>query len=127
NYLEKLGRLFVNIATRRWSEIFAGDQRLYGYELVAALALIGGAVTYVLVRRTRFFLRDSKEPFRYTFSVDPFRRLTAAAAVEGKPPEALTLDPDGCFRLLHHDLMDKLSSNIGRLSLLNLASLPDMG
>jgi tetratricopeptide (TPR) repeat protein len=126
NYLEKLGRFLFNLSTRRWADLVSGDQRLHGYELLAALALIGGTTAFVLVRRTRFLLRDSKEPFRYTFSVDPFLRVSIAPVTGEAPAEALTLEPSGRFRLLHHDLMDKLSSNIGRLSLLNVSSLPNI-
>lgn len=123
NYFEKLGRFFFNLVNGQWKDIFTGDGRLYSYEIVAALMLVGGAAAVVLVRRTRFLLRDSKEPFRYTFSVDPFLCVSVCDASAEKPGEGLAREPSGQFRLLHHDLMSKLNSNIRRLSLLDLTSL----
>src|SRR5262249_12119406 len=64
----------------------------------------------LLFRWWGFWLQESRSPFRYTYSVDDIK------PIEGKPTQ-------GCLSCLRHDLTEKLSDRIGRLSLLNVAEL----
>jgi hypothetical protein len=53
---------------------------------------------------TRFWLKESKEPFHYTFAISPFDPVTDE-------------DADARIRPLQTDLLEKLSRRVGRLSL----------
>jgi hypothetical protein len=63
------------------------------------------ALSALAVGWTRFWLRESRQPFRYTYSVTPF------TPVEGEAVQDL-------FVPLHADLRERLSQRIRRLSLL---------
>lgn len=63
------------------------------------------ALSVLAVGWTRFWLRESKQPFRYTYSVAPF------TPVEGETEQEL-------FVPIHADLRERLSQRIRRLSLL---------
>lgn len=83
--------------------------------LVAVLGLLlfaAGAVLYVLLRWTRFLQAESREPFRYTVSIQPFRRAAAEA-----PAPAFT--DETRIALLQHDLRERLNQRIGRFTLLD--------
>jgi hypothetical protein len=76
---------------------------------LSAFALV---LSLLLINWTRFWLKESKEPFRYTFSIDEF--------VPGAGDK-----PDQRLGWLRHDLLEKLSTRIRRLSLLNEDDVPD--
>ena len=73
--------------------------------LVGFLVMLGWA---------RLWVRESKEPFQYTYSVAEFRHLD---------PEH-SGDADGPICRLGHDLKEKLSQRVGRLSLLDEETVP---
>src|SRR5262249_56147299 len=91
-----------------------------GYQLLAVGLLVTGAAAFVLLRNTQVLLRDSTEPFRYTFSVAQFLRAGVPQAGATAPPSNV----DGILSRLHLDLINRLSDRHQRLSLLDLAALP---
>jgi FHIPEP family protein len=84
-------------------------------ELFGLAVVLLGFGTYLLARRTAFLMHESREPFRYTFSVSPF------ALIEDTPGERMTVAGIDRARLLHHDLTEELDSRIGRFMLLDKA------
>jgi len=71
--------------------------------LVAAVALVASVL---LLTARRFWIRESEEPFRYTFWVKPFDTVTPGAEEE--------------LRWLRQDLLKKLSQRIRRLRVLEV-------
>jgi hypothetical protein len=69
------------------------------------------ALSVLAVGWTRFWLRESQQPFRYTYSVAPF------TPVEREPEQTL-------FVPIHADLRERLSQRIRRLSLLEPEAAP---
>jgi tetratricopeptide (TPR) repeat protein len=69
-------------------------------------------VTYFLLRRTSVLFKESREPFRYTFWVEPF------TLVEGTPGTRFPIVGDDRFKLLNYDLCELLNERIKRFSLL---------
>src|SRR6185437_15828670 len=80
------------------------------YELVGIGILILGITVFSLARWSRVLLRETGEPFRYTFWIDGFQPVKSENATVPKIPG---LD------LLQYDLRDRLNSRIRRLSLLD--------
>ena len=62
---------------------------------------------------TRVWIRESKEPFKYTFSVAEF------TPAPGPPATMPTAGPGNPMDWLARDLIEKLGERVGRLSLLN--------
>jgi len=106
------------------------------YDLIAAMSgiflILAGFGIIFLVRHTRFLVKESEEPFRYTFWIDKFKPV--AGIGPGKesentdhPVDAGQSEPEFAysyhFHLLHHDLKERLNLRIKRLSLLDLDSL----
>ncbi len=113
DYLREVGQLVKNLATGRWREIFATANldTLFG-----VVVLVAGVTIFILVRWSRFLLHESQAPFRYTFSIAPFKSMP-----EGAPPSD---DPlVGNLALLHDDLIDKLNANIRRFSILDVDAI----
>lgn len=80
--------------------------------VVVALTAIGlGA--WLVLRFTDLLLGELREPFRYTFWIESFE------LVPETPGERFTLLAGDRFRLLHHDLRERLDRRIGRFSLLD--------
>src|SRR5262245_36498867 len=71
-------------------------------------------VAGVLINWTRFWVRQSRSPFRYTFSIAPFKPV---AVPEG------AVEP-GLFDWLERDLAEILSKRIPRLSRLDEDAVP---
>lgn len=67
---------------------------------------------YLLYRKTKIFLKESKEPFRYTFTIKPFKE------VAGTPGDRFTLTNKDQLLLLDIDLKELLNLRIKRFSLL---------
>lgn len=67
---------------------------------------------FFILRRTSLLLKECKEPFRYTFWIEPFK------VVEKTPGERFTLKGDDRFHLLHHDLAERLNQRVQRFSIL---------
>lgn len=94
-------------------EILAGQASPVMVIGLLGLLLLGvGLAIYLLVRWTRLLQKDSEEPFRYTVSMDPFKRIKVAAPDEAKS------EKEGELALLHYDLRERLNTRIGRFSLL---------
>src|SRR6185437_15828674 len=83
------------------------------YELVGIGILILGIAVFSLARWSRVLLRETGEPFRYTFWIDGFEQVKSENATDLNIPG---LD------LLQYDLRDRLNSRIRRLSLLDEAA-----
>ena len=95
------------------------------YELAGIFILGLGLLVYFLLKRTSFLLKESEEPFRYTFWVEPFKRVKKDS---DKPFEIESHDrfhegDERIKNLLHHDLAERLNGRIGRLSLLDESSV----
>ena len=112
DYLESVGNFFINLVQLRFGELL-GPKGLSVHELTGILVLVIGFSTYFLFRWTSFLLKESEEPFRYTFSIDSFTQ------VEKTPDKRFTLNAADRFLLLHHDLMESLDRRIRRFSLLD--------
>jgi len=92
------------------------------------LVLLGvGLLVYLLLRWTRLLQKESKEPFRYTVSMDPFKCIEGTTpkdvvskdqAIEGTTPEGVVFTGQERLKLLHYDLRERLDRRIGRFSLL---------
>lgn len=97
------------------------------YQLWGMVIVGIGLLTFLLFKRTRLLLKESEEPFHYTFWIEPFQR---AKETSGDP---FAIDSDDRFHnrdsrffsLLHHDLVERLNERIKRLSLLDIALLKD--
>src|SRR5687767_6056855 len=75
DYLATLGRFVANLATLDGYALHSSLERLDLYEMLGLLALVLGAGSFFVLRSTRFLMRESEEPFRYTFSVEPFAHV----------------------------------------------------
>jgi hypothetical protein len=67
---------------------------------------------YFLFRRTSILLRETSEPFRYTFFVEPFKQ------VENIYKGDFELKNIQRLNLLHHDLTELINNRIKRFSIL---------
>ncbi|OGW13988.1 MAG: hypothetical protein A3G93_07605 [Nitrospinae bacterium RIFCSPLOWO2_12_FULL_45_22] len=110
--IESIIDFFRDFIFLRWGELFS-------YEFSGMLLLFAGAGSYLLLKWTGFLIKESEEPFRYTFWIEPFE------AVKETPGARFTIKEDDRFHLLHHDLMERLNERIRRLSLLEEASKED--
>ena len=122
DYLSKLGYFLANLVTLNWTALFRGPEGLDGYAVIGVLILVAGSGTFFLLRSTRLLLRESEEPFQYTFSVDPFETVALSdGEISDASPKAIRLSQ--LLSMLHHDLIEKLNTNIVRLSLLDIAAI----
>jgi tetratricopeptide (TPR) repeat protein len=117
DYLQNIGSFFINLAHGRFDALLGGAEGLSVQELLGLLVIVAGFGTYFAFRWTNFLLKESEEPFRYTFWIKPFLR------VEKTPDTRFTLEGEDRFQLLDHDLMERLNRRIGRLSLLEVEKL----
>ncbi len=99
----------VMLASRPWADL-AKSLRVPEWLGFAVIAV--GAGIYLTLRYTGFLLKESKQPFHYTFWIEPFK------PIEGTPDARFTLANQDVLRLLHYDLTERLNRRIGRLSLL---------
>jgi tetratricopeptide (TPR) repeat protein len=125
DYLTKLGEFFQNLLQWRFTQLLSPE----GF---AVAVLVVSAGSYFLFRWTSFLLKESEEPFRYTFWIEPFQIVgemkppAESAAVEqadsaGKRFAFKNLDR--VTHLLHHDLMEMMNRRIRRLSLFDDSAL----
>jgi tetratricopeptide (TPR) repeat protein len=85
---------------------------------VGLLVLSGAAGLWLLLRHTSFLMRESREPFRYTFWIDQFEALDDAQ------PAGVSIANADRLALLHVDLIERLNQRIARrFSLLNTSKL----
>lgn len=102
---------FLQVAAKRdFEKILSLDNR---WALLAWAVLLGAAVVWYQARYTGVLLQESKEAFRYTFSIEPFK------VVENSPSGPL--ESSNGFALLHHDLTERLAQRIKRFSVLEEA------
>ncbi len=88
-------------------------------KLIPLIGLVAGTLIYLLLRRTGFLIKETKEPFRYTCWVDAF------AMVQDTPGDRFNLKADDRLRLLHHDLIELINQRIKRFSILEIpADMP---
>jgi tetratricopeptide (TPR) repeat protein len=120
DYLSRVGHFFANLFSGNWDKLIGGEQGLDIYQLLAVGLLVAGAAAFLVLRNTHVLLRDSTEPFRYTFSVAPFRRA-GDPQMGASDPSSST---DGVLSRLHLDLINRLSDRHQRLSLLDPSALP---
>jgi hypothetical protein len=111
--------IVVVIQSDYWNTLvsFKWDDLLYGVggrpglldklPFLVALGILLGSIFLIVWRR--YWLKESQEPFRYTFAVDDFNAVTRE---------------DPSFVWLRHHLSERLNDRIGRLSLLEEASQP---
>lgn len=117
NYLTNLGHFFTNLFTCNWSALFNGEYGLDSYEVIGMLVLVVGLAIFLIFRTTQLLLHESEESFLYTFSVYPFESVYSVEHdAENKAPQPLLQR----MKMFHHDLIQKLNDNIGRLSLLDI-------
>ena len=123
NYLQHLPRyitgffqFIASVVTRDWE---AARQFRIVPGLTGIVILAVGLLIYLIVVLRSFIKEYSKEAFKYTFWIDQFSRA------EGNPDKDKATDPDGdpLHHLLHHDVMERLSQRIGRLSLIDDSQL----
>jgi tetratricopeptide (TPR) repeat protein len=101
--LSALGSIF----TSQWWTKIAGtswNQGVHRWFVLSGVVLV--VVAILLVGWLRLWVRASRTPFRYTYSIEEF------VPVEGTPPEQL-------LAWLRHDLSTRLSGRIRRLALLD--------
>jgi type III secretory pathway component EscV len=90
-----------------WQKLVASDWRPLDTQSWIFLSILAGAaLSFLLIGWSKFWLKESEEPFRYTYSIAEF------APVEGT-------QKDVRMSLLSHDLSERLSERIRRLSLLS--------
>ncbi len=115
-----------DILSLQWGELHKYEP---SYELAGVFVMAIGLGIYILFKRTKLLLRESEEPFRYTFWVEPFKR------VKKESDKPFDIDGRDLFHegdeklknLLHHDLTERLNSRIRRLSLLDATTLGTSG
>src|ERR1035438_1299745 len=76
---------------------------------VAAVVFIA-AIFWVLLSYTGFLFKQSKEPFRYTFSINKF-------SVASTPGDRFKVDQIDQLKLLRYDLTERLNRRVRRFSL----------
>jgi tetratricopeptide (TPR) repeat protein len=111
-YADHLGQFFKLLFTRHFAAAI-GPEGLPINGVIGMGIIVVGFGVYFTYRWTSLLTKESKEPFQYTFWVDPFEE------VSGTPCERFTLTEKDRLNLFHHDLMERLSLRIRRLALLN--------
>jgi hypothetical protein len=111
--LATVTQVFVLIANNQWfTSLLRGDwtgllQKHWPYLIVLA----GGVFTLVLTTWARFWIQESQEPFRYTYSIADFTPVPAHKT-EGPHEDRLSFQ-------MSHDLAERLNERIKRLALLD--------
>jgi tetratricopeptide (TPR) repeat protein len=106
-YLQKVAGFMGKLVIGPRDNLTAGMQV---YELIGVSILILGVTVFVLARWSRVLLKETGEPFRYTFWIDAFRPVPTDDASAAKVAH---------FDLLQYDLRERLNFRIRRLSLLD--------
>jgi len=109
-YLEKIGLIIYGLIRLRFDELAKLD--ISAGQIIGWVVLFAAAGTFFILRWTSLLLKESKEPFNYTFWVKPFE------VVEKTPGKRFKLKGKDRFHLLHHDIAERLNQRIQRFSLL---------
>jgi tetratricopeptide (TPR) repeat protein len=113
----------ITLAGTGWVSTLRADWA--DWPFIATLCLLG--ISVLLVNWTRVWVRISREPFRYTYSVEDLEPVPGSATVPhviwaDDPPSGAVLPAEGTavppLAWLRHDLINELSERIGRLDLL---------
>ena len=113
--LRWLGRLGATLS----SAALAALAKRYGWSWELAVPAAGLAASGALVSQGREWIKSSREPFRYTFSVAPFEPASTAEA-DGEKADSLRRACDW----IRADLILMLSERIRRLSVLPEEEIP---
>ncbi len=70
SYLKNIGVIVRELIHLRLGELITRPEGL------GMIALVTGGGTYLLFRWTSFLLKESEEPFRYTFCIEPFELVS---------------------------------------------------
>ena len=100
-YFDKLRTIFWSLITLRFEDL--ASIGLDFKTLITWILLLFAAFVYFLLRRTSVLLKESKEPFRYTFWIEPFEEI------KGTPGERFRLGSSDRFALFDHDLIERLN------------------
>jgi FHIPEP family len=87
-----------NLSTFKWGEL--------GHHWLLVATTLVLIVSFVFINWTRFWVRESKQPFRYTLSIDNFESIGG-------------IELPARLRWLRDDLAARLNNRIPRLSLLD--------
>jgi hypothetical protein len=109
DYLGKVGKFFNDLS--HWHIDASVLPELLGIGVIVL-----GIGIYFTYRWTSVLLKESEEPFQYTFWIEPFQ------LVSGTSRDEFDAAMNDRLSLLHHDLRERLSVRIKRLSLLNAES-----
>lgn len=113
DYANKLGQAIYDLVHLRFDDL--ARMQLDAPVVWGWLALTLSLTVYFAARWTGVLLSESREPFRYTFAVQPFNMIS------NTPGERCKMAGDDRLNLLHHDLTERLHQRIQRLSLLDQA------
>ncbi|MDQ2975589.1 MAG: hypothetical protein M3R69_09300, partial [Acidobacteriota bacterium] len=114
NYLDAVGNFFYSLVRFRFNEL--AFLEIGRYQAIGWVVVVSAGVVYYTLRRTNLLMKESKEPFRYTFWIQPFN------VVQNTPLTRCKLKGDDRFHLLHHDLAEHLTQRIKRFSILEVPS-----
>ena len=106
-YLQRVAGFLGRLVVGPRDNLTAGMQP---YELIGVSILILGITIFALARWSRVLLKETGEPFRYTFWIEPFRPV---------PTDDASAPKVAHFDLLQYDLRERLNFRIRRLSLLD--------
>jgi tetratricopeptide (TPR) repeat protein len=86
---------------------------LFSRKAILLWLAVAAALIWLTARYTGFLFKQSRDPFRYTFSIDEF------TAVASTPGNRFSVAQDDQLKLLRNDLAERLNRRVGRLSLLD--------
>lgn len=114
-FFDEVGKFFINLSWQDpLSSLFPILPQFVGI-LIAVVAI----VTYLLLKRTSFLIKESEQPFQYTFWLEPFN------LIKQNPEKSFTVSANYQHELLRYDISERLSLRIRRFSLLNEEDLSD--
>lgn len=101
------------------------------YEVIGLIILLIGIGLLFISRHTRFLIKESGEPFRYTFWIDefePVHNIKQTSDSDEVDEKVIKEENTIAFfndrsALLRHDLMERLNQRIGRFSILDLSTV----
>lgn len=111
-YINKLG----TYNTKEYFETYFKDP----WKVILFLVLVSALLIYLLLRRTSILIRETKEPFRYTFTVQPFKLVGKEQDTKESSalPQFVLKDKNRLQFLMHHDLTELINQRIKRFSVI---------